>query len=83
MKIKVICKSGHQLPGYSSLVAAGMDRGDVCVLLMNLSSENFVIRDGERIWQMVTAKNEMVRDSAKAFPGSDRRSVGFGHTGKS
>jgi len=69
MKIKVIYKSGHQLPGYSTQFPAGMDRGDVCVILMNLSSENFVIRDGERICQVVTAKHEMVRDSVKTLPG--------------
>jgi len=33
-------------------------RGEVCIILVNLSSETFVIEDGERIAQMVIAKHE-------------------------
>src|SRR4030042_6368100 len=33
-------------------------RGEVCIILINLSEENFVIQDGERICQMVIAKHE-------------------------
>ena len=33
-------------------------RGEVCVILVNLSSEPFVIADGERIAQMVIARHE-------------------------
>lgn len=144
MKIKVINKSRHQLPGYSTQASAGMDlranleneiiikpmervlvptglfleipvgyeaqirprsglaiksgitvlnspgtidadyRGEVCVILVNLSSENFVIRDGERICQMVIAKHEKAEwESVDALLESDRGSGGFGHTGKS
>jgi dUTP pyrophosphatase len=144
MKIKVINKSKHQLPGYSTQASAGMDlranieneiiikpmervlvptglfleipigyeaqirprsglaiksgitvlnspgtidadyRGEVCVILVNLSSKNFVIRDGERICQMVIAKHEKAEwESVDALLESDRGSGGFGHTGKS
>jgi dUTP pyrophosphatase len=142
MKIKVINKSRHQLPGYSTQASAGMDlranledeiiikpmervlvptglfleipvgyeaqirprsglaiksgitvlnspgtidadyRGEVCVILVNLSNENFVIRDGERICQMVIAKHEKAEwESVEALLESDRGSGGFGHTG--
>jgi dUTP pyrophosphatase len=51
---------------------------------VNLSSENFVIRDGERICQMVIAKHEKADwESVDALLESDRGSGGFGHTGKS
>ena len=33
-------------------------RGEICIILVNLSSETFVIEDGERIAQMVIAKHE-------------------------
>lgn len=33
-------------------------RGEVCKILVNLSDENFVIKDGERICQMIIAKHE-------------------------
>lgn len=33
-------------------------RGEVCIILVNLSSEPFVIEDGERIAQMVIARHE-------------------------
>lgn len=118
MKIKVVNKSKHQLPAYSTALSAGMDiranidkeivlrpleraivktglflempegyearmrprsglainkgvsilnspgtidadyRGEVCIILINFSNENFVIKDGERICQMVIAKHE-------------------------
>jgi dUTP pyrophosphatase len=144
MKIKVINKSRHQLPGYSTQASAGMDlranlesdivmkpmdrvlvptglfleipvgfeaqirprsglaiksgitvlnspgtidadyRGEVCVILVNLSNENFVIRDGERICQMVIARHEKAEwEKVDALLESDRGSGGFGHTGKS
>ena len=35
-------------------------RGEICVILINLSQEDFVIEDGERICQMVIAKHEQV-----------------------
>src|SRR5690625_5855 len=121
MKVKIINKSHHDLPQYSTLASAGMDlranlekevtlkplqriivktglfielpvgfeaqvrprsglaakhgvtvlnspgtidadyRGEIGVILVNLSNEDFVIKDGERIAQMVIAKHEQVQ----------------------
>ena len=118
MKVKVVNKSNHSLPNYSTIASAGMDlranidesislkplerkivktgifmelpvgfeaqirprsglafkkgitvlnspgtidadyRGEVGVILVNLSAEEFVIENGERIAQMVIAKHE-------------------------
>jgi dUTP pyrophosphatase len=143
MKIKIINKSKHQLPAYSTVASAGMDlraniesdivlkpmertlvktglymeipvgyeaqirprsglaikkgitivnspgtidadyRGEVCIVLINLSNENFVIKDGERICQMVIAKHEKAEwISVDNLMETDRGVGGFGHTGK-
>jgi dUTP pyrophosphatase len=143
MNIKVINKSKHQLPAYSTEASAGMDlranleneiilkpmerimvptglfleipvgyeaqirprsglaikkgitilnspgtidadyRGEVCIILVNLSNESFVIEDGERICQMVIAKHEKAEwESVDILLDSARGSGGFGHTGK-
>lgn len=143
MKIKVINKSKHELPEYSTEASAGMDlranlendivikpmervlvptglflelpvgyeaqirprsglaikkgitvlnspgtidadyRGEVCIILVNLSIENFVIKDGERICQMVIAKHEKA-DWVRVdnLLETERGRGGFGHTGK-
>ena len=139
---KVINKSKHDLPHYSSLTAAGMDlranidmaitlkpleraivktgifmelpigyeaqvrprsglafkkgitvlnspgtidadyRGEVGVILVNLSSEEFIIEDGERIAQMVIAKHEQAEWKQVATLDESERGVGgFGSTG--
>ena len=58
-------------------------RGEVKVLLVNLSDIEFVINDGERIAQMVVAKHEQVSWETVAELGdSDRGAGGFGSTGK-
>lgn len=143
MKIRVINKSKHQLPQYSTGESAGMDlranldkeiilkplerimvptglfieipigyeaqirprsglaikkgitilnspgtidadyRGEVCIILVNLSNENFVIEDGERICQMVIAKHEKEEwESVDILLDTERGIGGFGHTGK-
>ena len=143
MKIKVINKSKHQLPEYSTEASAGMDlranlendmilkplercmvptglfleipvgyeaqirprsglaikkgitvlnspgtidadyRGEVCIILVNLSNETFVIKDGERICQMIVAKHEkVVWERVEILMDSSRGTGGFGHTGK-
>ena len=143
MKVKVINKSKHELPHYSTIASAGMDlranieesinlkplertivktgifmelpvgfeaqvrprsglafkkgitvlnspgtidadyRGEVGVILVNLSSEEFVIEDGERIAQMVIAKHEFpVFISSEELGKSERGEGGFGSTGK-
>jgi dUTP pyrophosphatase len=143
MKIKIVNKSRHQLPAYSTVASAGMDlranidgeimlkpmeralvktglyleipvgyeaqirprsglaikkgitivnspgtidadyRGEVCIVLINLSNENFIIKDGERICQMVIAKHEKAEWlSVDKLLETDRGAGGFGHTGK-
>ena len=142
MKIKILNKSKHQLPAYSTASSAGMDiradidkeiilkpmertivktglyieipvgyeaqirprsglaikkgitivnspgtidadyRGEVCIILINLSEENFVIQDGDRICQMVIAKHEKAEwVSVENLLETDRGTGGFGHTG--
>lgn len=143
MKIRIINKSKHELPAYSTGSSAGMDiradvdkeivlkpmeralvntglyleipvgyeaqirprsglaykngitignspgtidadyRGEVCIILINLSNESFVIKDGERICQMVIAKHEIAEwIKVESLIGTERGSGGFGHTGK-
>lgn len=58
-------------------------RGQICVVLVNLSSETFVIEAGERIAQMVIAKHEVAEwELVETLDETERGSGGFGHTGK-
>ena len=58
-------------------------RGEVCVILINLSQEPFVINDGERIAQMVIAKYEQVTwKQVEVLDKTERGAGGFGHTGQ-
>ncbi len=140
--IKVINKSKHKLPQYSTKLAAGMDvranldeavrlkplsrcliptglymaipegyevqvrprsglsikhgitvlnspgtidadyRGELCVVLVNLSDKEFVVEDGERIAQLVYAKCEQASwKEVESLDETDRGAGGFGHTG--
>ena len=57
-------------------------RGEVGVILVNLSNEDFVIEDGERIAQMVIARYEQVEwKSVEVLTETERGAGGFGHTG--
>ena len=57
-------------------------RGEVCVILVNLSNEPFTITDGERIAQMVIARHEQVEwCECEVLDETDRGAGGFGHTG--
>ena len=57
-------------------------RGEVGVILINLSQEPFVIEDGERICQMVIAKNEQASwEEVEILGETERGAGGFGHTG--
>lgn len=57
-------------------------RGEVCVILINLSSEPFVINDGERIAQMVIAKHEQPElIEVDVLDDTERGAGGFGHSG--
>lgn len=58
-------------------------RGEIKVLLVNLSDTDFVVNDGERIAQMVVAKHETVSWEPAAELGDTARGAGgYGHTGK-
>tara|TARA_B100000902_G_scaffold12252_1_gene14914 strand:+ start:46467 stop:46901 length:435 start_codon:yes stop_codon:yes gene_type:complete len=142
MKIKIINKSKHNIPKYSTSASAGMDlradldnptileplqrtlvstgiylelpigfeaqirprsglaykkgitvlnspgtidadyRGEVKVLLVNLSSKEFIIQDGERIAQMVIARHEQANFlEVDSLDDTERGSGGFGSTG--
>ena len=143
MKIKIVNKSKHNVPEYSTIASSGMDvranldqdvtlqagkraliptglfieipvgyeaqirprsglaikkgisvlnspgtvdsdyRGEVCVILINLSDEDFVIKDGDRICQMVISKHERAEwINVEVLGETDRGAGGFGHTGK-
>jgi len=57
-------------------------RGEIGVLLVNLSSEPFVIEDGERIAQLVLASHEQASwQEVEILEDSDRGQGGFGSTG--
>ena len=58
-------------------------RGEVKVLLVNLSDTDFTINDGERIAQMVIAKHEQITwEKVTVLEDSSRGAGGFGSTGK-
>ncbi|HEC44043.1 hypothetical protein LCGC14_3143180 [marine sediment metagenome] len=143
MKVRIVNKSHHSLPEYSTAFSAGMDlranlnealilepgkriivptglfielpprfeaqirprsglaikkgisvlntpgtidsdyRGEVGIILINLSDETFTINDGERICQMVIARHEKIEwEETKDLESTDRGSGGFGHTGQ-
>ncbi|HUN20781.1 MAG: dUTP diphosphatase [Muribaculaceae bacterium] len=142
MKVKIINRSGHQLPAYETPSSAGMDvraclekpvtlqpleraliptglrvqlpqghemqirprsglalkhgislvnspgtvdadyRGEIGILVINLSNEPFVINDGERICQMVITNYTHVEwDPVEEIDSTVRGDGGFGHTG--
>lgn len=58
-------------------------RGEVMVILINLSPEKFVIQHGERIAQMIVAAHEIVNwEKVESLEETDRGVGGFGHTGR-
>lgn len=142
MKVKIVNKSGYNVPFYATELSAGMDlkaaieepieldslcramvptglyialpegyeaqirprsglaakhgvtvcnspgtvdadyRGEIKVILVNLSKEKFVINPGERIAQMVIAKYEkIVWDEVEVLDETERGAGGFGSTG--
>ena len=142
IEVKIINRSGHELPAYGTLMSAGMDvracldapvtlapferaliptglkiqlpqgyecqlrprsglalrhgiplvnspgtvdadyRGEIGVILINLSQEPFVINNGERICQMVIARYSRVDwILAESLDDTERGAGGFGHTG--
>ena len=143
VSVKIVNKSHHALPSYSTLFSAGMDiranlsepvtlapmerrliptglfialpegyeaqirprsglalkhgitipnspgtidadyRGEIGIILVNLSSEPFTVNDGERICQMVIAAHSHVDwEPVETLDDTERGAGGFGHTGK-
>lgn len=57
-------------------------RGEIGIILINLSGEDFVVENGERICQMVINRVESIRWSqVESLEDSERGAGGFGHTG--
>lgn len=58
-------------------------RGEICIILVNLSAEPFIIEDGERIAQMVIARHEQAEwEETDTLDDTERGAGGFGHSGK-
>ena len=56
--------------------------GEIGVILINLSNEDFVVNDGERIAQMIIAKHEHAEwDVVDVLDKTERGDGGYGHTG--
>ena len=89
LKLRFVPRSGLAIKkGYyrAQLLRETIDadyRGEVCIILVNLSSEPFVIEDGERIAQMVIARHEQaVWQEVEVLDETERGAGGFGHTGR-
>ena len=75
-------KHGITLPNSPATIDSDY-RGEVKVALINLSQEDFTIKNGDRIAQMVIAKYEKVQwIVADELSKTQRGEGGFGHTGK-
>lgn len=58
-------------------------RGEIGIILVNLSSDPFIVNDGERICQMVIARyNQVEWECVEVLDETERGVGGFGHTGK-
>lgn len=58
-------------------------RGEIGIILVNLSDEEFVVEDGERIAQMVIVRYEQAEwEEVDVLDETERGEGGFGHTGK-
>jgi dUTP pyrophosphatase len=143
MKIRIVNKSKHELPSYSTVFSAGMDlradldkprilkpgardlvptglfvelpkgyeaqirprsglaikkgvtvlntpgtidsdyRGEIGIILINLSEEDYIVNDGERICQMIIARHETIEwEETDVLKVTARGKGGFGHTGQ-
>ena len=57
-------------------------RGEIGIIIINLSKDNFVVNDGERICQMIVGRHETVEwELCDELNGTVRGNGGFGHTG--
>jgi dUTP pyrophosphatase len=58
-------------------------RGEIGVILVNLSQDTFIVKDGERICQMIINEYKSIDWSVvEVLDSTDRGAGGFGHTGK-
>ena len=58
-------------------------RGEIGVILINLSNEDFIINDGDRICQMLISQHETVKwEKVEVLKETQRGAGGFGHTGQ-
>ncbi len=75
-------KHGISLPNTPATIDSDY-RGEIKVAVINLSQEDFVIKSGDRIAQMVIAKYERVQwEAAEELSETQRGHGGFGHTDK-
>lgn len=57
-------------------------RGEIKVILINLSQEEFIVNDGERIAQLIVSAHEKAEwEQVEVLPETGRGAGGFGHTG--
>lgn len=57
-------------------------RGEIGIILINLSADEVIIESGERICQMIVSRHDVVRwEEVEILAESDRGEGGFGHTG--
>ncbi|HOU96060.1 MAG TPA: dUTP diphosphatase [Bacteroidales bacterium] len=58
-------------------------RGEIKVILINLSNEVFILKNGERIAQMIISKYKKIKwIKSESISATKRGNGGFGHTGK-
>lgn len=58
-------------------------RGEIGIIMVNLSNEDFTVEDGERIAQMIIARYEQTEwELVEVLDETERGAGGFGHTGK-
>ena len=58
-------------------------RGEIGIILINLSNKRFIVNSGDRIAQMVISKYEQIKwELTESLPKSNRGEKGFGSTGK-
>ena len=58
-------------------------RGEIKIILINLSHEDFIVNNGDRIAQMIISSyNQVEWEEVDLLDESDRGEGGFGHTGK-
>lgn len=75
-------KHGISLPNTPATIDSDY-RGEIKVAVINLSQEDFVIKSGDRIAQMVIAKYERIQwEATDTLSETQRGHGGFGHTGK-